>query len=180
MSLKGTEHDISLKDVPKVRKAVADRNIKLLTKYAESGVISTEIYNQLMEEFRVNPNKPTKEKKVKDLSKLIKGILCIVLALSLSVAAVVYHNNAIDNAYYEGINSGYTKGYDKGYDEGYGYYKKIKNEYNFFHKYAVIVTKTGKRYHKYDCYHIKDRTFYIYNISMAKSKGYTPCLDCYD
>lgn len=90
MSLKGIEHDISLKDVPKVRKAVADRNIKLLTKYAESGVISTEIYNQLMEEFRVNPNKPTKEKKVKDLSKLIKGILSIAILFVSMLCGLVY------------------------------------------------------------------------------------------
>ena len=90
MSLKGTERDISLKDVPKVRKAIADRNIEALSKYVDSGVISTEIYNQLMEEFRVSPNKPTKEKKVKDLSKLIKGILSIAILFVSMLCGLVY------------------------------------------------------------------------------------------
>lgn len=115
-------------------------------------------------------------------------ILSIILLVSLSVIAVVYHNNAIEDAYEEGRNSGYSKGhtkgynkgYDVGYDEGYAYYEAIKNEYNFFHKYAVTVTETGKRYHRYNCYHIKNRGFYIYNIENAEAKGYTPCLDCYD
>lgn len=115
-------------------------------------------------------------------------ILSIILLVSLSVIAVVYHNNAIEDAYNEGNNKGYTtgkakgysEGFDKGYDEGYACYERIKDEYNFYHKYAVRVTTTGRKYHRYDCYHVKDRSFYIYNISTAEAKGYTPCLDCYD
>ena len=54
----------------------------------------------------------------------------------------------------------------------------ISDEYEFYHKYAVITTTTGYRYHKYGCYHLNYNSFYIYNISNAASQGYTPCLDC--
>ena len=112
-----------------------------------------------------------------------KVYICIVLLLSLAFAAVIYHRNAIEEAYKDGERVGYSDGksvgYDKGYNTGYSYYKKIKDEYQFFHDYAVITTSTGKRYHRYNCYHISNRRFCIYNISTAESKGYTPCLDCY-
>ena len=90
MSLKGTEREIPLRDIPKVRKAVADRNVDVLAKYVESGAISTEIYNQLMEDFRANPNKPAKDKKVKDLSKLIKGILSIAILFVSMLCGLAY------------------------------------------------------------------------------------------
>ncbi|MCI5678676.1 MAG: hypothetical protein MR278_01635 [Bacteroidales bacterium] len=54
----------------------------------------------------------------------------------------------------------------------------MSDEYEFYHKYAVIVTETGYRYHSYGCPHIEGRSFWIYNIAAAKSEGYTPCLDC--
>lgn len=116
--------------------------------------------------------------------KTVYIIIGIVLLLSLVAGAVVYHFNAIEDAYNEGNSTGYSTGYSKGhkigYDKGYAYYKDIKDEYEFYHEYAVRVTTTGKKYHRYDCYHAKDRSFYIYNISTAEAKGYTPCLDCYD
>ena len=125
-------------------------------------------------------------------NKKLYIILCIVFLLSLASVAVVYHYNAIEDAYKEGTNTGYVNGksigynegksvgYNEGYDKGYGYYEEIEDEYQFYHEYAVIVTTTGKKYHRYNCYHIEDRNFYIYNIENAKVKGYTPCLDCYD
>lgn len=58
------------------------------------------------------------------------------------------------------------------------YKERVDDEYNFFHEYAVIATETGEKYHQYGCYHIKNRDFYIFNISAAKSKGYKPCKDC--
>lgn len=55
----------------------------------------------------------------------------------------------------------------------------ISDEYEFYHKYAVITTTTGYRYHKYGCYHLNnDNGFYIFNIENATYQGYTPCLDC--
>ena len=167
MSLKGEiSHTELLNTIDDARKG-KKKAIKKLSERHQKGFLSTEEYNKILTEYRINK------------SRKIKALLCIVLLVSLSVIAVVYHNNSIDDAYYEGIRSGYTKGYDKGYDKGYAHYERIKDEYNFFHKYAVRVTTTGKKYHRYDCYHVKGKSFYIFNISEAEGQGYTPCLDCY-
>ncbi len=54
-----------------------------------------------------------------------------------------------------------------------------KKELYFWDNYAVIVTEAGSKYHRYGCYHLDDcKSFWIYNIEAAKSRGYTPCLDC--
>ena len=140
-----------------------------------------EYYKQKAIEYA--EQKKAEEQKRKDkIKKLIKIGIIIILILSIVVGAIVYHNYAKKEAYNTGHNAGYSKGYnrgyDKGYDEGYDKYKEIKDEYNFYHKYAVITTNAGKKYHKYDCYHIKNRSFYIYNIDNAKAQGYTACLDC--
>ena len=54
----------------------------------------------------------------------------------------------------------------------------ISDEYRFYHDYAVIVTESGSRYHSYGCYHIRNASFWIYNVEAAKGEGYTPCKDC--
>ena len=53
-------------------------------------------------------------------------------------------------------------------------------EFDFFRRQAAIVTTQGNRYHHYGCQHISNRRYYIYNIEAAKSRGYTPCLDCWE
>lgn len=129
------------------------------------------------------------------MKKTIGIIVSIVLLVALIVGAAIYHNHTLDNAYNkgnsEGYNNGHSIGYDAGYDAGYdvghddGYeegnrtYKKIKNEYRFYRNNIVLVTTTGKKYHRYECHHINDRTIYIYEIDDAKAKGYTSCLDCF-
>lgn len=55
----------------------------------------------------------------------------------------------------------------------------IEDEYAFYHDHAVVVTTTGEKYHRYDCYHIADRSFFIYNTEYAEWRGYEPCLDCF-
>lgn len=53
------------------------------------------------------------------------------------------------------------------------------NELGFWNEHAVIVTEEGEKYHHYGCYHLDDcSSIWIYNIEAAKSRGYTPCLDC--
>lgn len=117
-------------------------------------------------------------------SRTIKIILFVAICIVLISVAVIYHINAINTVYaeryLEGYDDGYREGYDKGYDKGYSFYNNIKDERTFYRNHAVIVTETGKRYHRYGCYHIKDRSFYIYNTENAKAKGYTPCHDCFD
>lgn len=83
-SLKGTEKDIPLKDIPKVRKAVADKRADVLAKYVDSGAISTDVYNQLLEDFGAipvgeNPSRdisvPKKTAKDKKVSQTVRTIL---------------------------------------------------------------------------------------------------------
>ena len=54
----------------------------------------------------------------------------------------------------------------------------MSEELEFWRDSAVIVTLAGEKYHTYDCYHIDGRRYFIYNIELAKTKGYQPCLDC--
>ena len=172
VSLKGSIKTMDLLDIIEGVQKGKKKAIKKLNEYAKKGYIRTELYNKLIAECGT--------KKEKSKTKIVCIILCIVLLLVLVSAAlvsvsVVYHNKAIDDAYVDGKDIGYYNGYNK----GYGYYKHIKDEYEFFHEHAVITTTTGKKYHRYDCYHIRNRSFYIYNIENAESKGYTPCRDCY-
>lgn len=147
-----------------------------LAKYVEEGEISTEAYTKLIEKYGAIPSGekphreiqvPQKTSKNKEWSKnkiktIVCATLCIILALLLTSAAIVYHNYATEKAF----------------DKGYGYYKNVKDEYKFFNKYAVIVTTTGKKYHRYNCYHINGKELHIYNTANAEAKGYTACPDC--
>lgn len=56
---------------------------------------------------------------------------------------------------------------------------KMRDEYNFYHNNAVIVTEYGYRYHRYGCSHTYDCAYWIYNIENAEYQGYTPCKDCW-
>lgn len=176
MNLKGSINTMDLLDIIEGVQKGKKKAIKKLNEYAKKGYIRAELYDKLIAECG------TKKENSK-IKNLVYSILSIVLILSLVSGAVVYHNNTIDKAYADGIDVGYVEGkdigYEKGYNKGYGYYENIKDEYEFFHEYAVITTSEGKKYHKYDCSHIKNSRFYIFNISSAKSKGYTPCRDCY-
>lgn len=196
MSLKDNERTLSVEERAKLAVAIedykdGDRNaISRLQNLVKSGIISNEMYKEIIKanEPTFRKNFPRREKLNKEKSrkrkKLIRIILCIILLLSLTASAVIYHLYAIDSAYADGYDigkiKGYSEGYDKGFDKGYGQYKEIKDEYNFYHKNAVIVTTSGSKYHRHGCYHIKKRSGYIFNIENAKYKGYTPCLDCFD
>lgn len=191
MSLKDNERTLSVEERAKLAVAIEDYKdgdrsaISRLQNLVKSGIISSEMYKEIIKanEPMFHKNFPRREKLNKEKSrkrkKLIRIILCIILLLSLIASAVIYHLYAIDSAYADGYDIGKIKGYSEGYDKGYGQYKEIRDEYNFFHKKAVIVTATGSKYHRHGCYHIKDRKFYIFNISAALGKGYTPCLDCF-
>lgn len=51
-------------------------------------------------------------------------------------------------------------------------------ELAFWESLAVIVTTSGNKYHSHGCYHLNDSNFFIFNVNLAESYGYTPCLDC--
>lgn len=43
----------------------------------------------------------------------------------------------------------------------------------------VVVTKSGKKYHKPDCYHVAGSDVIELTISEAEAAGYKPCKDCF-
>lgn len=43
---------------------------------------------------------------------------------------------------------------------------------------TVYITKTGSKYHKYNCSYLKHSRYSI-NLKDARSRGYTPCSRCY-
>lgn len=44
---------------------------------------------------------------------------------------------------------------------------------------TVYVTDTGDKYHKQNCYHLKDRHITALDIDIAESIGKEPCKDCF-
>ena len=103
------------------------------------------------------------------------------------------YSEGIEKGKAQGIAAGHRDGYNEGYEDAYdagessGYfdgfwdgYDLISDEYTFYHAYACIVTTNGYRYHRFGCYHIDGRPFFIYNTNTAESWGYSPCLDCWE
>ena len=54
----------------------------------------------------------------------------------------------------------------------------IKKKIEFYEDYAVVVASDDSVYHTYGCSHLPDGSFRIYNITAAKSNGYTACSYC--
>lgn len=55
----------------------------------------------------------------------------------------------------------------------------IAGELSFWRESAVIVTRTGEKYHTYGCQYIRGRDIWIYNIEAAEGRGYEPCSVCH-
>lgn len=55
---------------------------------------------------------------------------------------------------------------------------EMRSELNFWQDYAVMVTEHGEKYHTYGCQYVEGRTFWIYNVEAAISRGYEPCSVC--
>ncbi len=113
---------------------------------------------------------PTEEKK-KHIS--IPLILCAAfLVCSLAGNAYQYSQNVTLNEEYTELEE-----YNSTLEDFSDKYFSIRDEYDFYHSKAVIVTESGSRYHTYSCYHW-DYPIWIYNKEAAASEGYTPCKDC--
>lgn len=54
----------------------------------------------------------------------------------------------------------------------------MSRELSFWRRYAVIVKRTGEKYHTYGCQYVEGREFWIYNIEAAEGMGYEPCSVC--
>ncbi len=55
----------------------------------------------------------------------------------------------------------------------------IVNDVSVYDTSTVYVTDTGGKYHKQDCYHLKNRRITALDINIAESLGKEPCKDCY-
>lgn len=53
----------------------------------------------------------------------------------------------------------------------------VTNNYNSG---TVYITKTGDKYHKLNCYYIKDRKSIRVTLSEAENQGYSPCSVCFN
>lgn len=90
-----------------------------------------------------------------------------------------YHDR-YEEGYSDAESVSYDNGYDAGRQDGVAEgYNILYDEASFFRENACFVTPGGNCYHHYGCPHISGSEYWIYNIELAESKGYTPCLDCW-
>lgn len=105
-------------------------------------------------------------------------IICVLLLLPGC--------STYEDGFQDGYDAAYSKGYDNGHEAGceQGSYEETEfdssasDELTWWRDHAVIVTIGGEKYHTYDCEYVQGHDFYIYNIDLAVSKGYTPCSVC--
>ncbi len=118
-------------------------------------------------------------------SAVLLVIVASVLSWKLSVArAHEEYQSELSQAWSQSqkdMQMARRASYDLGYEHGCEETEaELRNELEFYRDNAVIVTESGEKYHKYGCYHLLGSRYYIYNVELAESFGYTPCSDCWD
>lgn len=105
------------------------------------------------------------------------AVRSFLLQSSLETAtADLEHYMELSEQYY---SSRYDDGYKRGYEVGYATHRtEVSDELSFWTRNAVLVTEHGDRYHSWDCGFVQDRPFWIYKVSDAVARGYTPCSFC--
>lgn len=113
------------------------------------------------------------------------SILCVIFAVLFLIAYSSYQSVTDEITDLKNDKSGLaaevqrlTKSKELATQNLLEYKERVDDEYNFFHKHAVITTTAGKKYHEYGCYHIRNRDIYIFNVETAVARGYEPCKDC--
>lgn len=139
------------------------------------------------------------EPKRKPIRPCVSGYqLAVAILLFFSIFFAIKYFSASGHAdelsaasearYHEGYEAGYQDAgdtsYESGYEEGRQHgvaegYNLLYEEASFFRENACFVTLGGNCYHHYGCPHISGSEYWIYNVELAESKGYTPCLDCW-
>lgn len=56
-------------------------------------------------------------------------------------------------------------------------FNKWESKANFLDNYIVLTTRTGKKYHRYDCQYVTGKSFWAYNVNAAAST-HSPCSVC--
>ena len=142
-----------------------------------------EVSNQKQNETQQDTTQQKAEKPMKKnpfFNKYIWVIVLLLLLLSGSIYVNIQQYQTTENfkelakTYESWFYSEQTKrrNVEDQYDD-------VLSEYEFFHDYAVVVTENGTKYHHYNCQHVRNSNFFIYNIEYAIGKGYQPCEDCF-
>lgn len=103
-------------------------------------------------------------KKIFDKRIKITILNCVVCALTAIALIVLVHNSQTQNSTIEISTT--TVNTETNADQ---------NE-NFE---IVVVTKTGEKYHKPNCYHVIGSEVIELTIDEAQNAGYEPCKDCF-
>lgn len=113
--------------------------------------------------------------KIKKPSKLTIGFMVLSIVLvALNIFQLCLYVNERDEAYRHLANK------ENEYNRLSKAYDDILSEYEFYHRYAVVVYDDGhNQYHKYGClFHKEYDGLWIYNSEAAESQGYAPCPFC--
>lgn len=103
-------------------------------------------------------------KKIFDKRIKITILNCVVCALTAIALIVLVHNSQTQNSTIEISTT--TVNTETNADQ---------NE----NSEIVVVTKTGEKYHKPNCYHVIGSEVIELTISEAQNAGYEPCKDCF-
>lgn len=103
-------------------------------------------------------------KKIFDKRIKITILNCVVCALTAIALIISVHNSQTQNSIIEISTT--TVNTETNADQ---------NE----NSEIVVVTKTGEKYHKPNCYHVIGSEVIELTISEAQNAGYEPCKDCF-
>lgn len=117
-----------------------------------------------------------------------KAIIPLVIALMLSLGALVYVSVRLHNSVNKEEYNSLLQSYENSQQVNMNLRRRIAsigeekmdaiNALDFWQNRMVLVTAGGNKYHNYGCFHLEGRETTIYSISTAKSRGYEPCLSC--
>lgn len=94
-----------------------------------------------------------------------KRSLISIIMICIAAMAIVYTVHSLDIS-----SSEYSE---------YSIEVPVVNEVSVKDTSTVYVTDKGDKYHKQDCYHLKNRRTTALDINIAESLGKEPCKDCY-
>ena len=125
--------------------------------------------------LKENVTEAPKDKKSYKTVSIVLAVALIISAVSIIALIANLHNAEQELS---DLNSKYETLLD--YKESLiSELNSAENDLIYLSTNAVFVTTTGSKYHRYDCHYLDGSYFWIYNIELAKYKGYKPCSECW-
>lgn len=123
--------------------------------------------------------KPVKKKPVA-LIVCVVALICSLIGnvYQFSSSAAAIEKSEMLSRELASLQSRYTTK-EADAEKYYKKYSEMKDAYNFYDNYAVIVPEYSQRYHKHGCQYLDTSSFWIYNTEAAKSNGYIACPHCF-